>query len=147
MEKITSFRDNYRFLSNFYQHPITFEGLQYHNSEAAFQAAKAADPAERVKYTTVKNPVIVKHMGRREKLRPDWDAVAYDTMDKILHIKFSDPELARQLLATGDLYLEEGNHWHDNRWGRCTCAKCQGKEGANWLGKILMGIRQELRAA
>ncbi len=118
----------------------------YPNSEAAFQAAKTVNLAERVKYTQIKNPVRAKQMGRREVLRSDWDSVAYGIMDTILHAKFSNPTLAAMLLATGDAYLEEGNHWHDNRWGRCTCEKCRDKEGQNWLGKILMGIRDELRA-
>lgn len=146
MNVISSFRGDHRFLSNFYQSPLEYEGLIYPNSEAAFQAAKAVDPAERVKYTQVKNPVRSKQMGRREVLRSDWDSVAYGVMDTILHAKFSNPTLATMLLATGDAYLEEGNHWHDNRWGRCTCEKCRDKEGQNWLGKILMGIRDELRA-
>ena len=94
MEKISLFRGEHRFLSNFYQSPLVYEGLCYCNAEAAFQAAKATDPAERVKYTLVKNPVRAKQMGRRENLRPDWDAVAYDVMDAILHVKFSDPVLA-----------------------------------------------------
>ena len=41
MEKITSFRDQYRFLSNFHQNPVTLDGLTYPNGEAAFQALKA----------------------------------------------------------------------------------------------------------
>ena len=40
MEKITSFRDQYRFLSNFHQNPVTLDGLTYPNGEAAFQAQK-----------------------------------------------------------------------------------------------------------
>lgn len=147
MEKISSFRGNYRFLSNFYQHPFEFEGLTYPNAEAAFQACKAEDEKERVKYTLVKNPVRAKQMGRKEVLRSDWDEVCYDVMDRILHCKFSDQELAQKLLQTDGYWLEEGNHWHDNRWGNCDCEKCSGIEGKNWLGKILMGIREELKAA
>ena len=146
MNVISSFRGEYRFLSNFYQSPLEYEGLIYPNSEAAFQAAKTVNLAERVKYTQIKNPVRAKQMGRREVLRSDWDSVAYGVMDTILHAKFSNPTLAAMLLATGDAYLEEGNHWHDNRWGRCTCDKCREKTGQNRLGKILMGIRDELRA-
>ena len=71
MDAIRSFRGDYRFLSNFYQCPFEYEGLTYPNSEAAFQAAKAVDPAERVKYTQIKNPIRAKQMGKREVLRPD----------------------------------------------------------------------------
>lgn len=38
MNKITSFRDEYSFLSNFYQCPLKYKGVTYPNAEAAFQA-------------------------------------------------------------------------------------------------------------
>lgn len=38
--KIERFKGEYFFLSNFYETPVFFEGLQYRNSEAAFQGAK-----------------------------------------------------------------------------------------------------------
>lgn len=37
MEKIASFRGEYRFLSNFYPAPFTFDGISYRNVEAAFR--------------------------------------------------------------------------------------------------------------
>lgn len=143
---INSFRDQHRFLSNFHQCPFEYDGLTYPNAEAAFQAQKCSDLAGRIRYTHIKNPVIAKRLGRHETLPADWDATCFDLMNAILHQKFANPELAQLLLATGDAYLEEGNHWHDNRWGRCTCDKCRANDGQNWLGKILMNIRDELRA-
>lgn len=146
MDKICLFRGEHRFLSNFYPCPLEYEGLRFPSSEAAFQAAKTVDREARVKYTLMKNPVRAKQAGRREVLRPDWDAVCYDVMNDILHAKFADPELAARLKETGDAYLEEGNRWHDNRWGACVCDACRDKVAQNWLGKILMGIRDELNA-
>jgi predicted NAD-dependent protein-ADP-ribosyltransferase YbiA (DUF1768 family) len=49
-------------------------------------------------------------------------------------------ELGEKLLGTGDAYLEEGNTWHDEVWG------VYAGRGTNWLGKILMEVRGELRA-
>lgn len=142
MNKITTFRGEYHFLSNFYQHPFTYKGLVYNNAEAAFQAQKCSSDADRIKYTLQKNPVRAKQMGKKEPNLPsNWDEISYDIMFDILRAKFSVPELAEMLESTGDAYLEEGNHWHDNRWGRCTCEKCRAKEGKNWLGKILMQVR------
>ena len=146
MAVINTFRGEHRFLSNFYQSPVTFEGLTYATAEAAFQAQKAADPAQRLKYTEIKNPVRAKQMGKKETLPPDWDAAAYDIMAAILRRKFADPGLAARLQATGDALLVEGNHWHDNRWGCCSCEKCGGKVGENRLGRILMDIRAQLNA-
>ena len=144
LNKISYFRGKHRFLSNFYLSPVEFGGLTYPTAEAAFQAQKCSDPADRVKYTRVKNPVKAKMMGKGETLPANWSQVSFDVMNAVLHSKFSDPELAGMLLATGDAYLEEGNHWHDNLWGRCTCEGCREKESRNNLGRILMGIRAEL---
>ncbi|MBQ8349278.1 MAG: NADAR family protein [Ruminococcus sp.] len=81
-------------------------------------------------------------MGKKEPNLPkNWDEISYDIMLDILRAKFSVPELAEMLEATDDAYLEEGNHWHDNRWGRCTCERCRAKEGKNLLGEILMRVR------
>jgi predicted NAD-dependent protein-ADP-ribosyltransferase YbiA (DUF1768 family) len=66
-------------------------------------------------------------------------------MKDILTAKFTVPELREKLKATGDATLIEGNHWHDNRWGKCTCERCQNKDGQNWLGKILMEVRDSLK--
>lgn len=149
MNQITTFRDTYRFLrdthrflSNFYQHPFTYNGLVYPNAEAAFQAQKCSSDADRIKYTLQKSPVEAERMGKKEPNLPsNWDEISYDIMFDILRAKFSVPELAEMLESTGDTYLEEINHWHENRWGRCTCEKCRAKEGKNWLGKILMQVR------
>ena len=142
---ISSFRGKHRFLSNFYQYPFEYDGLTYYNAEAAFQAQKC-DPADRIRYTRIKTPMVAKRMGRHEPRPADWDSRSFDIMTAVLRQKFAVPELAQLLLATGDAYLEEGNRWHDNRWGNCTCDECRSVEGQNWLGQILMGIRDELRA-
>jgi len=146
METITEFKEQYRFLSNFYQQPFSYQGLTYPNAEAAFQAQKCASEEEKVKYTTIKNPVVAKRMGKKEPNLPaDWDERGTDIMEGILRAKFSISELAEKLLDTGDKVLIEGNHWHDNRWGHCTCARCAEKPYENRLGAILMRIREELR--
>jgi hypothetical protein len=144
-KKITSFKDEYRFLSNFYQHLFEYKGLVYPNAEAAFQAQKCRTDEERTKYTTQKNPVRAKQMGKKEPNLPkDWDVISYDIMSGVLQAKFSVPELAEKLKSTGSAHIEEGNQWHDNRWGNCSCEKCGAKPGQNWLGKILMRIRSEI---
>lgn len=87
-------------------------------------------------------------MGKKEPgLRKDWDLISVDIMLEIERAKFAVPELGEMLLSTGDTYLEEGNHWHDNRWGHCTCDKCKNKTTQNLLGNILMQVRTELSEA
>ena len=139
---INDFNGEYRFLSNFYQCDFEFEGLTYHNAEAAFQAQKCATEEEKIKYTEVKNPVVAKRMGKKEPGFPsNWDEICRDIMKRILTAKFANQELLAKLKATGDAILIEGNTWHDNRWGNCSCPRCINIEGQNWLGKILMEIR------
>lgn len=58
-------------------------------------------------------------MGKKEPNLPaDWDEKSPAIMKEILTSKFSVPEFAEMLKSTGDAYLEEGNHWYDNRWGK-----------------------------
>lgn len=142
---IDDFKGDYAFLSNFYQCDFVFEGLTYHTSEAAFQAQKCSTEDEKIKYTTVTNPVAAKHMGKKEPGFPsNWNEISYGIMKNILKAKFAVPELKEKLKATGNAVLIEGNRHHDNRWGNCTCDRCKNREGQNWLGKILMELRAEL---
>lgn len=146
MDRIDSFKDEYRFLSNFYQTPVTYGGLTYPNAEAAFQAQKCRNEADKIKYTQVKNPVRAKQMGKKEPGLPEnWREISYDIMLDIERAKFSTPEIAGKLLSTGDTELVEGNNHHDNLWGDCSCARCAAKVGENRLGKILMQVREDLK--
>ena len=147
MKRIISFRGQHQFLSNFFSSPVCYKGLTFYSAEAAFQAQKCSLDEDKIKYTLVKNPRIAKHMGKREKLPENWDDKSYLIMKDILKEKFSNPALASKLLSTGDAILIEGNHWHDNNWGDCTCEKCANIVGKNKLGTILMSIREELKAA
>lgn len=141
---IKSFDGAYRFLSNFWPIKIEYEGLIYPSTEAAFQAAKTLLITEREKFIYL-SPNKAKQLGRKVKLRPDWDDVKLKVMEDILRKKFSDPALKAQLLGTGDDELVERNWWHDNIWGECTCLLCKDKPHLNNLGKLLMQLREELK--
>lgn len=141
-ETITSFRNEYAFLSNFYTCKIHYMGLDFSSVECAFQAAKCADPVHRVQfqYVTARD---AKELGRKVRIRPDWEKVKADILLELLFIKFgTDADLLKLLLSTGESELVEGNTWHDNFWGDCSCgrASCDA-EGQNTLGKLLMSVR------
>ncbi len=128
---IDSFRDEYFFLSNFYPVEIKLDGIVYPNAESAFQAQKTLDVEERRNFSMLKNPVQAKRLGRKVKLRDDWEEVKLDIMTEVVSQKFlQHPHLIEMLLQTGDEELVEGNKWD----------VCKGK-GENHLGKILMKIR------
>lgn len=137
---INEFKGQYYFLSNFYVAPVTWGGITYQNNEAAFQSAKVLDNSLREEFAEL-DPASAKKMGRRVRLRDDWEAVKYNVMYEICLAKFSQNEkLKSMLLATGDEHLEEGNTWGDKIWGTVN------GEGENNLGKILMRVRDEIKS-
>lgn len=126
-------------LSNFYIEP---DGT---NVESEFQCNKSLNPF--VQSSIVKMPPgQAKKWGRKITLRPDWEDIKLELMYQLVHCKFSDHDKLRGfLMTTSDFILVEGNNWHDNFYGNCVCYRCTNIEGKNWLGKILMEVRKELR--
>lgn len=139
------FKEEYGFLSNFYElpEPIEYEGIKYHTVEAAFQAAKTLDEEQRYLMSQLP-PGKAKRAGRKLKLRDDWDQVKKDVMYELLKLKFTIPSLKAQLLAIDHLTLMEGNTWGDKYWG-CVRDLNGNWTGQNWLGRLLMKVRQELQ--
>lgn len=134
---INKFRGEYNYLSNFYDCKITYEGLTYKNSEAAYQAAKCLYSEDRIKFINL-NSSEAKRLGRIIPLREDWENVKVQIMKDIIHCKFDqNPWHLAKLLETGDEYLEEGNTWGDRVWGTVH------GQGKNLLGQILMEYRTE----
>ena len=146
-QTITSFRDEWEFLSNFFPTPIEIEGMTYPTTEHAFQALKTYETTERYTVRDAPTPASAKAKGRKVTMREDWDTARFDAMEKVLRVKFADPVLREKLLATGDRALIEGNTWRDTTWGAIRDTKTGDWKGRNALGKLLMKIRDELRAA
>lgn len=133
---ISEFRGEYYFLSNFYSAPVTYNGMRFENNEAAFQAAKCP---ERMAEFCRLNPSEAKKLGRRVKLRDDWEAVKDAVMYEICKAKFSqNPDLADKLAATRMPNSLKAITWGDRIWGVCDGV------GENRLGKILMRVRAEM---
>lgn len=141
---IESFHDAHYYLSNFYENPMKVGGKTFKSNEHFFQASKAGNPEDFEYVRASSTPSISKKRGREIKMRGDWDNVKNAIMTQGLRAKFTDPELRQRLLDTGDATLIEGNRWHDCYWGRCDCSN-HGGDGQNWLGRLLMQLREELR--
>lgn len=141
---ITSFRDKYRFLSNFAPSKIEFEGIVYPTIEHGYQAAKTLDMSQRSHISKVATPGEAKKAGRTLTLRKDWEQIKEGVMYAMISTKFAEEPYKSQLLETSPAELEEGNYWHDNEWGNCQCSKCANIIGKNKLGKALMKLRDEL---
>lgn len=88
-----------------------------------------------------------KELGRGVPHREDWNEVRFQVMPLLVMRKFLDhPELATDLLKTGDSQLIEGNTWHDQIWGDCRCGELEcALPGLNLLGQVLMSVREMLR--
>jgi ribA/ribD-fused uncharacterized protein len=137
---IGPFTGEFAFLSNFWDVPVMYDGQMFPTAECAFQAAKTLDPNERKKILLARTPGKAKRLGRKVKLRPGWNSMRIDVMRQILLDKFTRNLFCMHwLIATGDEELVEVNDWGDRFWG-----VCEGK-GENWLGKLLMEIRSEVR--
>jgi len=140
---VDSFKGDYEKFSNFYPVVIHFEGINFPSVEHAFVAAKSTDIFFRKRIAELPSEQAgkAKRMGRKTKLRIDWDIVKIAYMKKFLMQKFMYDEFRTLLLSTGDAQIIEGNYWHDNYWGDCFCPKCQDIKGKNNLGKLIMKIR------
>jgi len=145
MRIINNFDGDYAFLSNFAHSPITFKGKQWLTVEHIFQAEKTLDEdmGEQIRIAPTSRKA--KRIGRMVPLRSDWEQIKMEVMLNCIRLKFRQhPKLKKKLLGTGDAVLIEGNTWHDNIWGDCSCPKCWNIEGKNLLGRILMQVREEL---
>jgi ribA/ribD-fused uncharacterized protein len=144
---IDTFRGQYRFLSNFFpmQYPIYWCGTNYPTSEHFYQAMKTKDFNLRLHISQLPTPGDTKKYGRTLQLRDDWEQIKDLVMETGIMLKFTmNLDLRNQLVETSDKILVEGNTWHDNYWGNCSCAKCVKWPGANMLGEILMMVRTKI---
>lgn len=138
---IEEFKGKYEFLSNFLEYPILYGNRIFDSLEAAYQSEKAV---EKRKYEFLGiRANVAKKLGRNQPLPKNWDIRKIGIMKRLLRIKFSDIVLRQKLLDTGNDHLVEGNYWHDNFWGVCTCMNCPGA-GDNTLGELLMKVRAEI---
>lgn len=134
----------YGCFSNFSRHPVEMGGRTWPTSEHWFQAMKfPGDPPIQERIRLAPTPADAKRLAwNHPGLREDWDRVRDDVMLEVLRAKFAQhAKLARILLSTGDEELvehtEKDSYWGDGGDG----------SGANRLGRLLMQVRSELRAA
>ena len=130
--------------------PLVYQGLSYWTVEHFFQAMKC--PQDRLdlrkQIAEATTPGRAKKLGRGITIRPDWEFLKVDIMRDGLEHKFAPgTEWHKKLMATGEEPIVEWNYWHDNVWGDCACPSCKVKPGQNYLGKLLMEIRDKEAAS
>jgi len=141
-------RAAFRFLSHFWPSPIQLDDQNWPTVEHYYQAQKSLDGRYRRAVFEAPTPEKAKRLsvswfeGFGTEPRPDWAAIKVDVMRRADEAKFrQNADLAALLLATGSAELIEDSPW-DAFWGT-------GQDGAglNWAGRVLMEVRDKLRAA
>ena len=140
--KFYKVNDDYGFMSNFAPYPFSDGSRIWTTLEHYFQAQKFLVPQIQEKIRQIVSPMDAALEGRNRQnpLRPDWEVVKDKVMLQALRMKFSqNPEIAKELLATGDAILIEhtrnDDYWADGGDG----------SGKNKLGLLLMQVREELK--
>ncbi len=150
--KITTLKETINFyavsaaygeFSNFALFSIKIKGEIWPTIEHYFQAQKFVGTDYETKIRKVSSPMKAAELGRSRKvrIRKNWDSVRDQIMYEALQAKYTQyQELKKLLLETGDKILVEHTQ-NDHYWG-------DGGDGSgkNKLGKLLMKLREELRA-
>lgn len=157
---INQFRGEHYFLSNMYvvEKPLVMpEGIQVPTSEHFYMSSRFKEKKDRIAIAQARaedddervfaDGLAAKNLAHEfiEEGRPHF-ASAYERvqfMHRAIFTKFvTNPNLARKLLNTDNQRLVEGNSWDDRFWG---VSPVDGGTGNNYLGIILMNMRQKLR--
>jgi ribA/ribD-fused uncharacterized protein len=152
-------RGLFGFLSNFHPAPLELDGEAWATVEHYYQAQKSFDPAYRQAIREAVTPGKAKRLSasphaprrvsqqswfRRNAAEPraDWQEAKLGIMRRAVLAKFTqNADLAELLRATGSAELIEDSPF-DLFWG---CGL--DGQGANWLGRLLMEMREQLRGA
>ena len=135
----------YGCFSNFSPHGIEMEGIYWPTVEHYYQGQKFVGTTDASIIPLIHDaptPEEAAALGRcpSRRLRPDWELVKTQVMRVGVLQKFiTHPDIREILLITGDEMLIE-NSPTDYFWG---CGA--NHTGENHLGKILMGVRTEIR--
>ncbi len=137
--------------SNLFQRVMEFEGEHFSCAEAAFQAGKPRRPEVRAWLLAAPSPALLAmtaHILPTWEIASGWSQGRYDRMLRVVRAKFTQhADLAAILLSTGDARIAESARWDNDvnqRWGEVPDGK-GGWKGKNWLGEILMKVRDELK--
>ncbi|MBI1249013.1 DUF1768 domain-containing protein [bacterium] len=149
---IRKVKDEYGWLGNMSPFPVLYEGKKYRTTEALFQALRFDEEKIIESIREQKSPMSAKMKAKKHRdhmvIVPLSEA-DLENMRLVLRLKLlQHPKLRTLLLATGDQEIVEdctkrprgsGVFWgaanRDGEW-----------VGENWLGRLWMDLRAELRS-
>ncbi|MDP2676169.1 MAG: NADAR family protein [bacterium] len=130
--------------SNFASFEVRWCGEIWKTSEHAYQATKFEDEEIRNKIKNARSAHDAYKLAtvvHKDKVRGYWSLIKLGVMEEIVRAKLSQYYyIQKKLLETGDRIIVEDSH-RDDFWGWGAH-----KDGSNYLGKIWMKLREELRA-
>ena len=95
---ISKFQGDYRFLSNFYSVAFFIGKYEYPSVEHYFQSEKTSDTAEKENIISASTAKQAKILGRKCKMRRNWNELRYDIMRKGVFEKFNQNRILKQKL-------------------------------------------------
>lgn len=132
------------YLSNFSAFEVVYRGFRYPTAEHAYHAQKfSVESSLRSKIRYCPSAHVALQYAREHKhlVRGDWDEVKVAVMRDVLAAKVHQHDYVRvKLLETGNKELVE-NSWRDDFWGWGPQ-----RDGQNWMGKLWMEVRANMRA-
>lgn len=142
--------DEYGFLSNFERTPFQdHDGIWWPTNEHFYQAHMTQDETVRKYIREAPHAWYAMILGRN--IKKGHERAFSDTRDfKLqlmlagLRLKFQNQDLKKKLLDTGDATLHEDD---TNFWPPEKQDKFWGIVGEDWLGKLLMQVRDELKTS
>jgi ribA/ribD-fused uncharacterized protein len=129
-------------LSTHSHHGFNLDDADWPSVEHYFQGMKFENGEYRERIRQASHPKQARKLGatRFKRVRKDWKTVRRVVMTRAVYTKCrAHPEVAEQLLSTGDKLLVE-NSAYDYFWG---CGR--DKRGHNTYGRVLMDVRTRLQ--
>jgi ribA/ribD-fused uncharacterized protein len=131
------------YLASEYPTPITLPEGTFPTVEHAYWALSTTDRDIREQIARAPTAREARQRAQDAPRRPDWSVVRLAVMLRLVREKFRQhPDLAAQLLATGDGRLISGGGFG---FGFSRYWSNYGGQGRNWLGRVLELVRAELR--
>ena len=155
------YRENeeYGCFSNWYRADFEYAGMRFTSVEQFMMYHKVSlfrqrELEERILATD--DPAVIKKLGRTKFREFDgelWEKISYAIVKRGVRAKFEQNEdLLRNLLDTGERVMAECS-LRDTKWGigvaidDPNCCRPGTWKGQNYLGRILMEVRDDLRRA